>query len=262
LIETSTTEKYAVNVALSGWSGVGTTTLTLILALLLKRNYIYIGSVFRFLNEALNKAGDPALSAEFEQFIQPQVGKTLDNYIDYKLLNSNNVIVESDLSTFRIGKHPKVYSIFIKSSEAMREKRTKKDKRKDEAPIAERDRALREEYLKLWNIDVFDTELIARKYNLIIDNSELSVEQEVTAVLQKLQEQPRFADDYNWKRILKSVTRVLKLYQSKGKDKLREELRKKGLVLQPQQIMTEIVQVFPEDVKLFAPQVQKLFLGQ
>ena len=260
--DTTNTEKFSINIALSGWSGVGTTTLTLILALLLKRKYLYIGLVFRYLNAKL-RAAEKALTDEFEQFIQPQVGKTLDNYIDYKLLNDSNLIIESDLSTFRIGKHPKVYSIFIRASEAVREKRTKKEGRaKFEAPLTERDAALREEYKKLWNIDIFDQDLIAKKYNLIIDNTELSVEKEVRAIIERLKEHPRFKQDYDWSSVEKSIPKVIRWYLKGGKDRIKKELVKKKLLMPVTEILTEVVQIFPEDVQSFPQNVQRLFLGQ
>jgi cytidylate kinase len=256
------TEKYTVNIALSGWSGVGTTSLTLVLALLLKRRYLYIGKVFRYLDSKL-RTSDKALTLEFEQFIQPQVGRMLDNYIDYKLLNSDNLIVESDLSTFRIGKHPKVYSVFIKATEAVRERRTRKEGRKKlEAPLSERDAAIREEYKKLWEIDIFDEELIYKKYNLIIDNSKLSVEQELRAILERLQEHPKFKSDYKWPQIEKNVPKVLNWYEKQGKAKIEKELTKRKLIIDVTEILTETVKLFPEDIQSFPPAVQKLFLGQ
>ncbi|KXK27468.1 MAG: Cytidylate kinase [candidate division WS6 bacterium OLB20] len=216
-----------INIALTGWPGVGTSTLTLLLALILDMRYVYIGSVFRTINEKLKVEGEHSLSSEFEQMIQPLIGKTIDTYVDHILLNKSGIILESDLSAFRIGKHPKVYSIFIRAGMEARKKREAKDGRVGvDAPLEERDAALREEYIKLWDTDIFDDELIARKYNVIIDNSSLTVEEEITAILDRVARLPQMKGTTR-EQLHKRAQAVLKRHAAFDKESMRKDLLKK-----------------------------------
>lgn len=256
--------KNGLNIALSGWSGAGTTSLTLLLALVFKKKYLYIGQLFRSIEERIGfNKNKSSMSPEYESLIQPQVGRTIDNYVDHKLLNDSDLVIESDLSVFRIGKHPKVYSIFIKADTETRLKRAKKDGRGGkETLITERDEALRKEYMALWDIDIFDQELIARKYNLIIDNTKLSVKDEVIAILERLAEHPKMKAAYNWTQIKNRSEKLVQLYEKKGKEALRKELAERKMIISTETMLTEIVKLFPEDIQTFPQEVQALFLGR
>ncbi|MFQ5492664.1 MAG: hypothetical protein ACE5DX_00695 [Candidatus Dojkabacteria bacterium] len=250
-----------VNLALSGWVGVGTSTLTIMLALILKREYYYIGRVMRYLDDLLHEHG-PTMSIENERMLQPTVGKTFDKYVDHILTNYSGIIVESDMSAFRIGKHPKVYSIFLKANKTQRNKRAKADKRKGEESLERRDETLQQEYIKLWDVDVFDVELIKRKYNLLIDNSKFSVEQEIDAILERLRQHPKFEVDAKWGQIQKRKEKYLRVYSKKGKAGIKQLLEESKLVVNAENMLREMVQIFPEDVSSYPKEVQKIFLGQ
>ena len=122
-----------VNIALSGWSGAGTSTTTLMLAVLLEKIYIPLTSVFREGGKELGKLDkeheDRDLPA-FEEYIQPMIGKTVDRYVDYKLVNGSGIILESDICAFRVGKQPELFSIFLKADLKTRGERFETDGRK------------------------------------------------------------------------------------------------------------------------------------
>ncbi len=66
------------NITLSGWAGVGTSTLTLLLALTLERKFYPVTQVFRDLDNYFNTDDKKVLSREFEETYQPTVGKLVD----------------------------------------------------------------------------------------------------------------------------------------------------------------------------------------
>jgi cytidylate kinase len=250
------------NIAVSGWSGAGSTSVTLILSYLLSKKYIPVSQIFRIINKKLSKKGDEQLKKEYEEFIQPLIGSAIDNYVDYKLLNHSNIIIESDITAFRIGKHPKVFSIFLKANQKTRLKRIAGDDRNKEANVAERDEALRQAYINLWNIDIFDDELIDRKYNLVIDNSKVDLLQELYIIIDMLQNHPAYEKSLDWSKIIKKVPKEVNSFLKKGKEEYINKLKKAKLLMKPEKIMLEIVQLFPEEVNAYNIEVQDIFLGR
>lgn len=251
------------NIALSGWVGVGTTTLTLLLALMLKRPYYPVTQIFRHVYKTLKEDSESEfLNAASEQEFQPSLGHTVDLYIEYLLLNKSGIILESDLAAFRVGKNPKVFSIFLKAQEEVRSKRIKIEGRKNEASVEERDKVLQEEYIKLWDVDIFDNELIERKYNTIIDNSELDLEEELIQALDALEKHQFFTEGYNWESLKKEAPKHIRLYNKKGKESIVKKLEKAKLIVPTEEMLHEIVKVFPEEVEDYPLKMQSIFLGQ
>jgi len=252
------------NNALSGWAGVGTSSLTLLLAVILKKEYYPITEIFRTLDKILGQGEEnKALRVEFEQEIQPNVGKTLDKYVDHLLLNKSNIILESDIAAFRIGKNPKVFSVFIKASMKTRKERTSKEGRaKKETSLKKRDTVLKEEYIKLWNIDIFDDELIDRKHNLVINNDELGFEEELMLVYTALEEHPAFKNAYDWDKLKLNIEKDVKRFWKEGKEGYKKRLKRSGLNVSTEKMMQDMVAVFPEDLEDYPERVQKIFLGQ
>lgn len=250
------------NIAVSGWAGVGSTTLTLILSFLLNKKYYPITQIFRTVNKTLGFDNHPILSKEFEEKYQPIIGKTVDSYVDHILTSYENIIVESDIAAFRIGKNPKVYSIFIKADIKSRLQRIAKQHRKDnEAGLDERDKVLKEEYLKLWDIDIFDDQLIERKHHLVLDNTELKLYDEVELVLSHIAGYPLFKDKYDWKKIFKKLQSQKEMIINFDREQLFDKLIKLDLVVPTKTMMEEIVKTFPEEIALFPTDVQKIFIG-
>lgn len=252
------------NIALSGWVGAGTTSVTVMLALLLKHTFVPATQIFRAVDKKLRETNDFAtLSKESEETFQPIVGKTVDNYIDHKLMNDAGIILESDIAAFRIGKHPKVFSIFLKADQKVRMKRTTEEiSRKDEAELSERDQAHQKVYSDLWGIDFFDEELINRKYNLVINSSQIDFEQELKIIVEAMKLYPKTKNSYDWEKISVEIPKVIKVYEKSGKDGVMKKLADKGWLMTTQEMMLEITQLFPEDITSYPKELQKVFLNQ
>ncbi len=245
-----------INIALSGWSGAGTSTTTLILALLLKRKYYYLGSVIREVGrqlESVSSEEEDEWLARSQDYVQPIVGKTIDKYVDYVLLNKERIILETDLAAFRIGRNSKLYSIFIKTDFETRVKRFVVDGRiGGEELLRKQDEALRIEYQKLWKIDVFDVGLIEEKYNLVIDNSSLDISHTVIEILRRL------IDDKSLEDLFEELNRIAEV-GSGAKVKYREMLEKQGLLMSPSDMIREMAELFPDEVEKYPDELKRIF---
>lgn len=246
------------NIALSGWSGVGTSTLTLLLSRLLGRRYVYLGAVFRDLGSRLGFAEEGMDRPAADAYLEPIIGRTVDNYVDFVLLNGDGVILESDLSAFRLGTHERVVSVFLKAEMETRLERIAYDNREGGAEaLAERDRVLREKYLELWGIDIFDQELINEKYNLVLNTSDFSILEKVLAVLAYFRHDGRLS--YDWDEIERRSSTEVENYLRYGKSEYRNALERDGLVMGAKEIEADIAANFAEDVASFPEDVRTLF---
>ena len=64
-----------------------------------KFDYCY----FRYLGIKLGFSDEGLSRPKFDDYIENIIGHTTDNFVDYKLLNDNNLIVGADIAVFRIG---------------------------------------------------------------------------------------------------------------------------------------------------------------
>lgn len=251
-----------INITLSSWPGSGATTLGIILANLLKRKYINVGNIFRYLGLKLGFSNEGIDRPEFDNYIENIIGPTVDNYVDYKLLNDSNLIIDADISAFRLGKHPKIFSIFLKADLDNRIERSITKNREDTIVILEkRDKILRAKYIELWKVDFFDEDLIKHKYNLLFDNSNMSIENEVHQIVNSFENYLKFKNiphEY-WVGIKKDIEKNVQLFLNNGKQHMIELLTQDGLESNVREIITEITQLFPEDVNAFPENIKNLF---
>lgn len=253
-----------INISISSWPGCGSTTLSMLLALLLERKYIYIGAIYRHLGQKLGFANEGGTRPKFDNYIEDIIGITIDNYSDYVLLNYNNLLFESDIAAFRIGKHPKVFSVFLIADKEERIKRVMQQGREDAVNVLEqRDKVLRDVYLKLWDIDFFDTDLISKKYNLKFDNSNMSLETELKLIIDELRNYNAMnnLEESYWNDIYNNIKKYVDLYWSNGKQAILDKLASKNLLIKPEESMLDIAKTFPEDVAQYPENVKKLFFG-
>lgn len=252
-----------VNISVSGWSGSGATSLALILTSLFSYRYLHLGGVFRYLGSKLGHSEEGFNRPKFDDYIEPIIGPTADKYRDYKLLEDDGFIADSDLGTFLIGKHPKVFSIFLKSEFEERVKKVIKDEREDALSVLkERDEINRKFYLDMHNIDVFDEELIDRKFNYVLDNTHVSLDSETRMVIENLRTIAHFKTAFDLKDIDDRVDEEVERFAVLGKNAYKETLLKKKLIVTPKQIITEISQLFPEDLAEYPENIRDIFLGR
>lgn len=253
-----------INFAVSGWPGCGSTTLALLLALLFERRYLYIGNIYRYLGQKSGFSNEGSARPKFDGYIEDIIGITIDNYTDYKLQNSNELVLESDIAAFRIGKHPKVFSIFLTAEKNERIKRVELEGRDDASNVLDqRDALLADVYKKLWQIDYYDIDLIERKYNQRLDNSNLSLETELRLIIDQIKVYNSFNNvpESFWNEIDSKIDAYVKLYWDEGKQHLLDILKSKKLLITPEEALTDIAKTFPEDIAQYPENVRDFFLG-
>ena len=252
------------NIALSGWSGAGTTTTTLLLAVLLKRRYFPITQIFRTIGAQvllMHSTQDESGLANAEKVIQPLIGKMVDEFVDYLLLNESGIVLESDLSVFRIGKHPQIFSIFLLSSYQTRSIRFFADGRVgDDETLLNRDKALRDEYKKLWNIDIFDDYLINQKFNLVLDNNHITLSESVRQILAAY---GQHIQDENEKElvseVLNEVDSLVKDYTVQGKKLLIEFLQQANLYVPVEKMLKMLYEHNEDEILTLPEQYRQVF---
>jgi cytidylate kinase len=255
-----------VNIALSGWSGAGTSTMAMMAALLLDRKYYYLGAVFREVVRRLENLKvqslrfkiDGSIDRElpgWEAILQPTLGRLMDKYTDYVLLHESDLVLETDLSVFRIGRSEKVFSIFLKVDFEERARRFVADERGgDGETLRRRDEALRREYKKLYGIDVFDEELIERQFNLVVDTSRLNLAESLETVVADLQGE--LGLNLEFEEVLRDIDQYL---GRPGKERLKEMLREKGLMVSAEELMGRMRKVFPGEIEGWPEEVREVF---
>lgn len=250
------------NFSVSGWTGSGATSLSLILCKLFGHRYLHMGGIFRYIGMQLGYSEDGISRPKFDYYIEPIIGATVDKYRDHMLLESNDILVDSDLGTFLVGKHPKVFSIFLKSSFEERAKKVIKDDREDAvANLKERDKTNKEFYVNLHGIDIYNEDLINKKFTLVIDNSYVSLEEEVRMVAEEIINTKHYSTKLNLEEILERTPEEILNFAKLDKKRYKEELEKEQLVVGAKEIVLDIAKLYPEDVENYPENVQKIFLG-
>jgi len=251
-----------MKITISGWPGAGSSTLSILLCYKLNYKLLQGGEVFRYLYKQLSYQTTGEARLEGHNYAEPYFGPLYDKFVDELLLENDydNTLVESDITSFRIGKNPNVLSIFLKANIESRKKRTTVDQRGDEGDFMEKiDKEHQEMYIKLHNVDFLDEAQIEEKHYLVLDNSDLSIADEMKKVYDALCS--RNAIDEKTKNDLKKTAEQdEKEYWEKGKEWYKNELKQKGLFFEATETMEAINKRFTEEIKKMPEDIQKAML--
>lgn len=251
-------ESNKTNFAVSGRSGAGASTLALLLTDLFEVKYMHNGGIFRELGKKLGYSEEGSGRPAFDDFIEPIIGPTVNAFTDYALTNKDGILVEGDYGAFGVGKHPKVISVFVTADFDTRIKRIKKQGRDDaEETMKRREEVQRDKYPYIW-----DEELIERKFNIIMDNSHLRLEEEINDVLDFMSGNENYDNRFDYDELRSRTAKVIKSFETKGKEGFRDYLAKKDLIIPTHELMRMIATTFPEDIAQFPDNVRDVFLGQ
>jgi len=247
-----------MNIILSGWPGTGTTTLALLLANLLDYKYLYAGGLLKYIAKRSVGVESGAKYVEFEETVGPYWDMLWEKYAVWKLKNTDKLLLEGKTTGF-FSDGEGVFEVMMIASTEERVKRAKFDKREDaEATIKARDNQLKERWQRLLGIDIFSPIQIQANYDLIIDNSNMTIQAELTTILSHLEEDYRFpSEDLNKQK--KEVDMMVAEFWDKGKEYYRNKLKEKGLLITPEDILTEWQTVMGKDIDKLPEPVQKLF---
>ena len=246
------------NVLISSWPGAGASALSLLLTK--KFNYTLLRGteLFRFLGSKLGAKNTGQDRIKNDSNLEPIFGPIFDKYIDYKLQNGTKLIVEADIGGFRLGKQDSFFSIFVYADREKREERLKVDGRnKDVDVLEQREKDLQKQYLDLHNIDWLDLDLINEKYNLPLDNSKLSISEELKLIYIELFKNNSIDEDL-MKRLMNNSDQDEKQYWEKGKEKLVEELKKNNQVMSIPDILKDMKTVLPGEFEKLPEKIAQI----
>lgn len=245
-----------MNIIISSWPGAGASTLCFLLSDSLNIALLRGSSVFREISKAMNFAATGIDRINSDEYLEDNFSTLYDKYIKYKVSSDSNFIVETDIIKRDSLTSANFLAVFLTAPYNVRAKRLVFDQRdKDSDLLKERDNSLKVKYSVLYGYNWFDTDALKANYDLIVDNSELTLASELKMVYRILYQKGSLTEmelnDLN----SKSET-ADKMFFENGKEFFINKLDKKNLIMHGDDVVKEINSVFsaevsklPEDIR-------------
>lgn len=254
-------------ISVSGWPGGGSSSLSLLLSYSLSIKHIQGSQAFRYLYKSLSFKDSGADRIDVHNLVEPTYGPVHDKWIDSLLLNTklhNNILIENDIASFRVGKKQDVCSIFLITDFETRKERMSTDKRNDDGEnLKGIDESHAMQYKSLHGIDWFDLENISNTHNLVIDNTNLSIAETLTIIYEWIKS--NFKNTPSQIKLLDHCIAESdtyeKLFWTMGKAYIDDLLKKKDLSMSGVEVLKEIRENLPEDVEKLPSNIKDLILN-
>ncbi len=247
-----------MNIIVSGWPGVGQSTLAIILAKSLGYTLVQGSTTFRYLGSLINLENTGADRIKADELLEPSWGPIFEKYMQWIVSNKDNIVTETDITGFFTKDNSKVYSIFLKAPAEVRKKRLKMDGRdKDIEYIENRDASLAKVYNELFNVDFLNEEKIKENYSIVIDNSELKIAEELEIIYSQLLEKQAINKD-TYTNLSTNKENEEKFFWDNGKQKYLDILKENNSLPNAAEIIREIKQVFPEDIAALPEEIKRI----
>lgn len=193
-----------------------------------------------------DNTGDNLL--KFENNYGSYFDRVWDDYALWKLEKSDRLLLEGKTTGF-FAESENIFEIMVVASPEVRMARVNRDKRLyDLDTLRKRDEELKSRWLAEYGLDIFNPLLIQDSFDIVLDNSLLSIAEEVDTVLQNLEEDYRFPKDDLTS--LRDKTKELEnTFWKEGKQYFVDILHKQNLLV-------ERKDVFADWQKHFATQLQ------
>lgn len=254
-----------MKIVVSGWSGSGSSTLAILLALILEIKLFKATDAFRLLWDKLGygQTGENIIKADNEEsLIEPYFGPLFDKLVDETLVNSDlNLVLESDIAAFRLGKRSEFFSIFLTPSLEARKARLQAGGRAEDVDVLEkRDLGHQAIYKKLTGLDFLSLEDIKQKYNLVIDNSNMPLDAELRVILNQLKTDTIISSD-RFDELIRRIDEVINRFESLGSKAIVEEMKNDGEVIDGKYIISEIVRKHRGEIENFPEELKNAILS-
>ncbi|MFX0029375.1 MAG: (d)CMP kinase [Candidatus Hermodarchaeota archaeon] len=168
-------------VTISGLHGTGKSTIGKLVAKRLGIKYYSTGQAFRDLAKEMNLSLE-----EFTTYVEknPEIDKRLDDKIN-EIAQKGNIIIDSQLSAFILKSIADLKILLTCPLEIRVQRMTERDKTNYNKKLNEthiREESELKRFKNLYNFDLNDSEA----YNLIIDTSNLNIEEVVDIILNEI----------------------------------------------------------------------------
>lgn len=168
-----------MNIVVSSWPGAGGTSVSIMLTDLLGYKFLSISSILDYLTTAMYKSSDYSLRVNFEREFGNYWDDILHQYIEWKLANEDNIVVDGRVTGFFVENEKKIFEIMVIADMTTRINRYSKS----QFYLSEQDNVTRLRWLNKLHIDIFNLRQIELNYDLIIDNSTMSLGDELFVIL-------------------------------------------------------------------------------
>jgi cytidylate kinase len=252
-----------MKLTVSGWPGGGSSTLSLILCKMLNIKHVRGGETFRAIYKALDKSDTGHEHLAAHRFVEEYFGPLYDEYVDKKLSgnDTDNYLIETDIGAFRVGKRDDLLSIFLLTDEKIRQERLGGDGRSDDGEIvSEIDRNHAETYYKLHGIEWFNEQQIRSTHALVIDNSQMTIADELVAVFDALERMEMITKERASELRCMAQAEEATFWDS-GKKYYSDYLKEEELVMSPVEILVEMRQIFQDEINGFPSELKTAIYG-
>ncbi len=247
-----------MNIIISGWPGAGSSTLSMILSNKLNYRLLRGSESFRYLGEKLGYSDLGKDRVLVDTMLENYWGAIYDKYIDYCILNRDNLVIESDIGAFRVDMGKTHISIFLAPSIEERKDRLINDGReKDVEELINREKQLQQSYLKLHNIDWLDLNEVKKHYDIIITNSKTSISQELDLVYELLFKKNSITPD-QYKIFMDNSKLDEESYWSNGKKYYLSLIEKNNLLTTGAEVLKECIELFPLEISHMPRQLRSI----
>lgn len=229
------------NIIVSSWPSSGGTSMALLVANELQMPYVYGGGVLKTFSKEIfgGDSGQPHIKFELE--FGENWDKIWETYAEWSLQTKSGILLEGMTAGF-LYNNPSSFAIMFLASLESRAQRSDKDKRLDSLETLKiRDKEVRERWIQMLGVDIYDKELIKEKYDLMLDTSGMTITESLLATQGYLQE-AGFQIDISTAR----AAQLEEKYWEKGKDFLKQKLAAKGLLIDAGDVFTEWKEHFPK----------------
>lgn len=248
-------------ITISGWPGAGSSTLCMVLAKTLEMKLVQGSETFRLIGKELKYANTGQDRIEADILLENDFGHLYDKYIDHLIINGNNLVIESDIAAFRLGKRDDYFSIFLAPSLEHRQDRLRVDGREaDVEVLTEREKTLAHLYKELHNIDWLSLDEIEAKHNLVMDTSNMSIAEELRKVYEEVLKLGYITAE-QFKMLDNSALETDRFYWENGKEWFLTFLKNAKLFMSAEEVLKDINLTFSEEVANL-PQVLKEIISR
>ncbi len=247
-----------MKITVSGWPATGGTSLAVLLSKTLNFKLLQGGEVFRYIYRELSFKDKGKSRMEGHNLIEPYFGPLFDEYIDSLILdkNINNILIESDITAFRVGKRKDLFSIFLIASDKKRIERTSIDKRNSEGENLKKiDADHAKIYNELHGINFLNVDEIESKHSLVMDNTNLSISDELNIVYKNLKDLGLLSKNQLEELLINSKAHA-DHYWKVGKEGIINELIKSGNYYTTEEILKDISKRFKSTILKFPKELQ------
>ncbi len=217
--------------------------MALLLANELQMPYVYGGGLLKFFAQEIfgGDSGKPQM--QFETAFGEAWDGIWEEYAQWTLNNRHGVILEGMTAGF-LYSNDNSYAIMFKASLEARAQRSDRDNRLDSLEtLKQRDVEVRARWIRLFDVDVYDEQLIKDRYELMLDTSGMTITETLLATQEHLQ-----AAGFQLDISPANAAALEEKYWEKGKEFFKHKLAAKGLMIDAGEVFRDWKEHFPKMV--------------